>query len=59
MEKKEIRDLPVVFLVRSLMGFSHMIGLKWLVWNSSPQARLPKQLLSESIQFVLDGLDPV
>ena len=58
-EKGQIRDLPVVFTVRSLMGFNHMIGLKWMVWNSSPQAELPKQLLGEAVRIVLDGLDPV
>ncbi|MFH1090557.1 MAG: TetR/AcrR family transcriptional regulator, partial [Pseudomonadota bacterium] len=57
-KKGEIRDLPVPFLARSLMGFHHLIGLKWLVWNSSPQAEIPQQFLSEAVEFWLYGLDP-
>lgn len=57
-ERNQIRDLPVVFMVRALMGFNHMIGLKWLVWKSYPHTELPKALLSDAIQFVLDGLEP-
>jgi AcrR family transcriptional regulator len=52
----EIRTFPVSFLARSLMGFNHMIGLKWLVWNSYPQAELPPTLLNELIEWVLEGL---
>lgn len=54
----EIRDLPPAFLARALMGFNHMIGLKWLVWNTSPHAKIPRQLLEEAIEFVLKGLRP-
>lgn len=55
-KSREIRNLPVVFMARSLMGFNHMIGLKWLVWESLPLAELPKSLLNEAVQFVMDGL---
>ncbi len=55
-KKGEIRNLPPAFMARSLMGFNHMIGLKWLVWKSFPQAELPKPLLNEAIQLVLDGI---
>ena len=57
-KKGEIRDLPVDFLARSLMGFNHMIGLKWLVWKSFPPAEFPKPLLNEAIQLVMDGIAP-
>ncbi len=56
--KGEIRDLPVDFLVHSLMGLNHMIGLKWLVWNSSPNAELPRQVLRDAVDLVLNGLMP-
>ena len=55
-KKGEIRNLPAVFMARSLMGFNHMIGLKWLVWKSFPQAEFPKPLLIEAIQLVMDGI---
>lgn len=52
----EIKNLPVLFLARSLMGLNHVIGLKWLVWNSYPNAELPKPLLNELILLAMDGL---
>lgn len=51
-------DLPVDFMVRSAMGALHMIGLKWLVWNASPVAEVPKQLAGDTISFLLKGLSP-
>lgn len=58
-EKDEIRgDLPVPFMVRSIMGMVHNIGLKWLVWNSAPQAEFPRTLLAETIGIIIDGLEP-
>ena len=57
--KGEIRnDLPVPFMVRSLMGYVHMVGLKWLVWNSSPGAEFPRHLLADTVDFMIDGLQP-
>jgi AcrR family transcriptional regulator len=55
-KRGEIRNLPVPFLARSLMGLNHMIGLKWVVWNSYPQAKLPPPLLNELVQWILEGL---
>lgn len=56
-EDNEIRnDLPVTFVVRSLMGIVHMIGLKWLVWNSSPQAEVPAQHVEDVLKMILFGL---
>lgn len=55
-QKGEIRNLPKIFLARSLMGFIHIIGLKWIIWNPNPQAGLSRQLLSDIIEFILYGL---
>jgi AcrR family transcriptional regulator len=57
-ESREIRNLPAPFLARSLMGFNHMIGLKWLVWGHFPPAEFPRPLLREAIQLVMEGLKP-
>lgn len=57
-QKGEVRDIPVVFLARSLMGLTHFIGLKWIIWNTDPQAEIPSQLLKDIIEFVLFGLNP-
>jgi AcrR family transcriptional regulator len=55
-EKREIRALDPVFLARSLMGFTHFIGLKWVVWGAGSKAGIPPKLLKNLIQFVLFGL---
>lgn len=54
----DLRRMPVSFLVRALMGFNHMIGLKWLIWNSSPHAEIPSQLVDEAVDLILNGLSP-
>lgn len=53
----QIRDLPVAFLVRSLMGFTHFIGLKWIIWAARPQ-RISLSLFKEIREFILFGLHP-
>ena len=57
-EKEEIRDFPPVFLARSLMGLTHFIALRWIIWNSASQAEIPSRLLKDIIEFVLFGLRP-
>jgi AcrR family transcriptional regulator len=54
----EVRDLPAVFLARSLMGFTHFIGLKWIVWNTNPQPEIPPSVMKDLMEFVLYGLQP-
>ncbi len=56
MERGEIRRLPPPFLAHTLMGLNHMIGLKWLVWNSSPNAEIPRQVAGDAIDLALFGL---
>jgi hypothetical protein len=57
-ERKEIRNLPVTFLVRSLMGLTHFIGLKWITWVNTPQAQVPSQLFEDIMDFIFWGLKP-
>ena len=52
----ELRPFPPAFLARSLMGLNHMIGLKWLVWNSAPGAKVSEQTIEDTIFLVLFGL---
>ena len=58
MEKGEIRDLPAVFLARSLMGLIHFIGLKWIVWNTGTRPEVPPPILKDMVAFILFGLKP-
>ncbi len=53
-ERGEIRKFPPIFLTRALMGFTHFIALRWIVWNS--QAEIPGQVFKDMIDFVLFGL---
>jgi AcrR family transcriptional regulator len=55
-ERKEIRNLPVTFLVRSLMGLTHFIGLKWIIWVNTPQAGVSSQVFEEIMGFIFGGL---
>ena len=57
-DRGEIRDLPAIFLARSLMGLTHFIGLKWIVWNASARPRIPARILGDIVEFVLFGLKP-
>jgi AcrR family transcriptional regulator len=57
-ERGEIRNLPAVFLTRSLMGMVHFIGLKWIVWNTGSQPEVPPPILKDMIAFILFGLKP-
>jgi len=57
-ERGEIRNLPAVFLGRSIMGFTHFIGLKWIVWNASAHPKMPSPLLKDIVELVLFGLTP-
>ncbi len=52
----ELRPLPPAFMARGLMGLNHMIGLKWLVWNTAPGAKVPEQTIEDAIYLVLFGL---
>lgn len=56
LEKGQIRNLPVEFMARSLMGINHMIGLRWLVWTSLPNPEISPQVLEDAIELVLFGL---
>ncbi|MEJ2731269.1 MAG: TetR/AcrR family transcriptional regulator [Deltaproteobacteria bacterium] len=55
-ERKEIRKLPETFLVRSMMGLTHFIGLKWIIWVNNPQARVPSQIFEDIMDFIFWGL---
>ena len=58
MKKGEIRQYPPVFLAHSLMGITHFIGLKWLIWAANPNQELFRQTLENNIDFILWGLNP-
>jgi AcrR family transcriptional regulator len=57
-DRREIRRLPTLFLGRSIMGLTHFIGLKWIVWNASADPRMPDHTLKDIIELVLFGLKP-
>jgi AcrR family transcriptional regulator len=58
MKKGEIRQFPPQFLAYSLMGMTHFIGLKWIIWTAAISPALISQTLKNNIEFVLWGLAP-
>ncbi len=54
--KREIRDMPPLFLALSLMGITHFIGLRWVVWGKNDQGINSSQLNQDVIEFILNGL---
>jgi len=56
MEKGEIRSLPPIFLARSLMGFTHFIGLRWIVWSIGSKMGIPGKRFQDILELVLFGL---
>ncbi len=57
-ENGEIRDLPPVFLARTLMGLTHFVALKWVIWNAGSRGVVSSQIRSDIISFILYGLKP-
>lgn len=58
LDRGEIRDQRIDFMTASLMGISHMLGLRWLVWNSAPHPEIPKQVFADAMDLILFGLKP-
>ena len=56
MEKDEIRRFPPAFVARSLMGLTHFIGLKQIVWNPDPETESSDLFFNDMIEFALFGL---
>jgi hypothetical protein len=58
MRDGHIRRLPPVFLARSLMGLTHIVGLKWFLWSSDPRPRVPAPLFRDMMELIFSGLRP-
>ncbi len=56
MEKGEIRQYPPLFLAHSLMGITHFIAIKWIIWAANPNADLSRLAAENNINFILWGL---
>ncbi|OPY84227.1 MAG: HTH-type transcriptional repressor KstR2 [Smithella sp. PtaU1.Bin162] len=55
-QKGQIRNIPPVFLAWYLMGYTHFISLKWIVWPNDSQIRMTDKLVKEVIGFMLYGV---
>jgi len=58
MKKEEVCQYPPVFLAHSLMGITHFIGLKWIIWAANPNVALSRQAIENNIRFIIWGLKP-
>lgn len=56
MEKGEIRHYPSIFLAHSLMGITHFIAMKWIVWAVNPNKAFSQKAIENNIDFILWGL---
>jgi AcrR family transcriptional regulator len=56
MARQQIRPLSPIFLARYLMGFTHFIGLKWIVWGNTSQPEIPPALFKDIRKLILFGL---
>ena len=54
--RSEIRSCSPVFLARYLMGLTHFIGLKWIVWGHTSQHGIPPALFRDIRELTLFGL---
>jgi AcrR family transcriptional regulator len=54
--KKEIKNFPVKFLARSIMGLIHFVALKRIIWTSHSNKEPNEQFLKDVIEFVLFGI---
>ncbi len=52
----EIRKLDPELLAYSLMGITHFIALRWVIWNPSFKAKLSSKLSNDIMEFILYGL---
>ncbi len=58
MRAGQIREVPVEFMARYLMGLNHMVGLRWLVWSSASRPEIPRQVLADAVELAILGLAP-
>ncbi len=58
-DRGEIRSLPPVFLARTLMGLTHFLALKWIIWNGATRDLFSPSLLSDILRFLMFGLRPL
>lgn len=54
--RREIRAFQPIFLARYLMGFTHFIGLKWIVWGHGAQTEIPPAVFKDIRELILFGL---
>jgi len=57
--KGQIRNIPPAFLAWYLMGYTHFISLKWIVWPADSQTKMTDKMVKEIIEFMLYGIKPV
>lgn len=58
MKAGHIRQVPVEFMSRYLMGLNHMVGLRWLIWSSASRPDIPRQVAADAVELAIMGLSP-
>lgn len=55
-ERGEIRNIPPDFLAISLMGLTHFIGLKWIVWAAQESPGIQRSLFEDIMNLIFHGI---
>lgn len=52
----EIRKLDPELMAYSLMGLTHFVALRWIIWNPLAKAKVPSKIFNDIMEFILYGL---
>jgi len=55
-QKGEIRDMSPDFLAISLMGLTHFIGLKWIIWAAEDTPKIQRSLFEDIMNLIFHGI---
>lgn len=55
-DRGEFRDVDVEVLAYCLMGIGELVGARWLLWDDAPAGKMPKHVVDDLIDIVLNGV---
>lgn len=55
-QRGEIREIPPNFLAISLMGLTHFIGLKWIIWDSKDNPGIQRSVFEDIMNLIFHGI---
>lgn len=52
----EIKKYPAQMLAVSLMGITHFIGLKWIIWVNEAKPRIDHSIFEDIVELIFSGI---